>query len=195
MTNPGSFSEVLVGAEWMVANLPQLRYFGDPLLRQVGRPFEREEFGGAEVLALGKQLTETLAAYREHAGSGRGLAANQVGSDRRMVLVWLDNEPVCAVNPSPIKLEGRGSYSEACLSGGSIIIGEVTRPWVGEFEYFTLNGERVVLKADPIQTRLFLHEIDHLNGLICFDKYEPGTVGFVTGGPSQILGATLKRLE
>lgn len=193
MPKPHELAAALTLADWSAANLP-IRFFGDSGLYNQCVPFEQDEFGSSEMVDLASQLTETLGSYREYAGMGRGLAANQIGSNRRMIVVWLD-EPLCLVNPIPRKLHGQGTGWESCLSSGTMLIGEVVRPWTGIFDYFSIDGKQHQLIANPGQTRLLLHEVDHLNGNICTNKYEPKTTRFVTGGRSEILGYELKQLS
>lgn len=181
-------------AEWTATHLP-IRFFGDPALRESCVTFGREEFGQPEMEELAHRLMDTLTQYREHTGMGRGLAANQIGSYRRMIVLWLGEEPIVMVNPRPLKLHGRGSGWESCLSSGTMLVGEVIRPWAGTFEYFSLDGSRHELIADSMKTRLSLHEIDHLDGDICIERYEPGTTRFITGGKAEILGYELKQLK
>lgn len=195
MTTLKDAKDIFAKASWMQANLPELEYFGASVLNERCREFEESEFGGAEMSQLASKLEQTLRTYREYTGTGRGLAANQVGSNKRMIAVWLEDTMVFAVNPKATQLDGTGSYFESCLSGGGVFSGEVIRPWTGTFEYFDLKGERHELVASPIQTRLFLHEIDHLDGNICFDKYEPHTVRLLSTDPAQVLKAELKRLD
>lgn len=171
------------------------RFFGDECLIKPCEYFQTEEFGGEEMNALAKRLVEILSEYRKKTGMGRGLAANQIGVNKRMIVVWLKEEPEIMVNPEIIELSGKGSYWESCISGGSFLIGEVIRPWIGKFHYYDLKGTAQLLDANEKETRVLLHEIDHLNGEICFDKYEPKTVRFITGGKDEVLGYELKKLE
>lgn len=193
MLKPPSITHALELAAWTAANLP-IRFFGDPVLHKPCKAFETSEFGQPEMEQLAQNLTDTLTKYRTHTGMGRGLAANQIGSNRRMFVLWL-NEPLIMVNPKPLTLQGQGSGWESCLSSGTMLLGQVTRPWTGTFEYFSLDGTRHELLADPLQTRLMLHEGEHLDGGICVEKYEPGTTRIITGGKAEIMSHELKKLD
>lgn len=179
--------------KWTAKKLP-IRFFGDEVLRQTCEPVKGREIGSPEIKQLIKSLTDTLAQYRRHTGMGRGLAANQIGHAKRIIVVWLGDEPSVFINPKLASSEGMGSYRESCISSGTLLIGEVHRPWTGVFEYQDTNGQRHRLQADEKQTRILLHEIDHLDGITCNEKYQPGTLRFIHGGKTEIMGYELKEL-
>ncbi|HSX03049.1 MAG TPA: peptide deformylase [Candidatus Saccharimonadia bacterium] len=195
MPKTHALSAPLALAEWTAIHLPKVRFFGDSVLYTPCRPFAPEEFGQPEMLQLADELARTLQKYRAHLHMGRGLAANQIGSDRQLVVVWQDDEAQCLVNLRLLDSTGRGRYQESCISSGSMWVGSVIRPWKATFEYFTVDGQRHVLEANELQTRVLLHELDHLQGEICADKYEPGTTAFVTGGATQLLSYKLEQLD
>ena len=180
-------------AEWIVQNLP-IVFFGDPLLKKTCIPFSDTEFDSKEMQELAAQLTQTIIEYRSYMGMGRGIAANQLGSNRRMIVLWLGESPEVMINPECVKLSGQGSYWESCMSSGNLIIGEVIRAWRGTFVYKDIKGKTKCIEADEKETRLFLHEIDHLNGQICIDQYTKGTTKFITGGKEEVFGYEFKEL-
>lgn len=181
-------------ARWIAENLP-IRFIGDEVLKQKCTAFREDEFESEEMMEISKVLVDTLKKYRARAGMGRGLAANQIGISRRMIAVWLGEEPEVFVNPEIISTEGEGSYWESCISAGTLLIGEVIRPWKGRFSYRDVNGETHTIDADEKQTRLFLHEIDHLDGQNCLERYKPGTAKFVRGGKEEVFSYSFTRTK
>ena len=179
---------------WIAKNLP-IRFFGDKVLKQKCLPFKEEEFGTREIKELSDTLINTLKKLRAKTGMGRGLAANQVGVPKRMIALWLQEEPDVFVNPEIVSTQGKGSYWESCISAGIILIGEIIRPWKGKFAYRDINGGRHVINADEKQTRLFLHEIDHLEGRNCLEAFVPGTMKFVLKGKEEILNYPFKKIK
>ena len=179
---------------WIAENLP-IRFIGDEVLKQKCTAFSDDEFGSEEMMEISKALIDTLKKYRAKAGMGRGLAANQIGIPRRMIAVWLGEEPEVFVNPEIVNTEGEGSYWESCISAGTLLIGEVIRPWKGKFSYRNLSGGVHTIEADEKQTRLFLHEIDHLDGHNCLEAYIPGTTKFVRGGKEEIFSHSFTRTK
>lgn len=183
----------LEDARWLTENLP-IRLFGDPVLIGPCEKVTKAEIKNGEAKKWADQLVNFLQAYRKKTGGGRGLAANQIGVTKCMLLVWLDDGPQIYINPKIISTEGKGVYPESCISVASLIMGDVTRPWTGTFEYTDLDGKNKKIEADPIHTRLLLHEIDHLDGIVCSDKYTPGTTRIVSGGAEEVLKPELKKV-
>jgi len=179
----------------MAQKLPQLRFLGDPILRQVCKPITAQEFGSPELQRIADELRDTLLAYRSRYKMGRGLAANQIGHAKRMIAVLLGSQVQIMCNPRPLAITGLGSYDESCLSSGSALIGTVHRPWMASFAYQDLAGKQLRLDADAPQTRLVFHENDHLDGIMCTDRYEPRTMRIVSGGVDEILGSELMQLS
>jgi len=161
----------------------------------VSTPVEEHEFGGVEVTRIADELTATLIKYREKTGLGRGLAANQIGYTRRIIAVLFDDEPQVMCNPKVVSSEGLGSYWESCISSGALLVGEVHRPWTATFSYNAVDGSEQHIEADEKQTRVLLHEIDHLDGITCDEKYEAKTMKVVTGGKEEIFGYAFSKIE
>jgi peptide deformylase len=179
---------------WAANELP-LRFFGDEALHKPCETVEEHEFGSEPLKQIVALLTATLTKYRSHTGTGRGIAANQVGYTKRVVVVWLGDKPEAFINPRLVSSSGVGSYWESCMSSGSMLIGEVHRPWLGEFDYQDFDGTSHQLKADEKQTRLLLHEMDHLDGIICLERYESRTTRFIRGGKEEILCYSFKIIK
>lgn len=118
---------------------------------------------------------------REH--EGVGLAANQIGIDRRIAVVDV-KEPFALVNPELVAMGGRTVYVESCLS----FIGDAfkTKRYV-EVEVEADNyGGTLVFGPDPdnfeveteedlddptlLESVVVQHEIDHLNGKTIHDR-------------------------
>jgi peptide deformylase len=180
-------------AHWLTTTLP-IRLFGDPILTKPCEPVTATEIDSGKVEDWVNQLIDFLKAFRTKTGMGRGLAANQIGISKQMALVWLDTDPEIYINPEVTSYEGKGVYPESCISSASLILGNVIRPWKATFLYTTRSGEPKTIAPDQIHTRILLHELDHLDGRVCSDLYEPGTISLATGNADQILKPELKRL-
>ena len=127
---------------------------------------------------LAADMHQTMA--EEH---GVGLAAPQVGILQRMVVIHIpedygeegDPEQILTlVNPEILKAGGRELDFEGCLSFPDLI-GEVPRyGWVNvrtQDEY----GKSRRFKARGILARVIQHEIDHLDGVLFFDRMDDWT--------------------
>ncbi len=140
--------------------------YPDPVLRRPALPVERFD---AELEQLISDLAETM-----YAAPGVGLAAPQVGVELRVAVV--DPSPGTSesklhvlVNPTIVDSEGRQSGDEGCLSIPGLT-DRVDRPESIRIAGFTLAGEPVALAASGFLARAFCHEIDHLDGILFFDR-------------------------
>jgi peptide deformylase len=91
LTNPRSpIQEALDQAAWLTSQLP-IRLAGDPVLNTRCEPVTGDELDSGQARKWAMQMTNFLTAYREHTGTGRGLAANQLGIAKQIVLILLDS--------------------------------------------------------------------------------------------------------
>lgn len=107
---------------------------------------------------------------------GIGLAAPQVGEAVRMIVMdteWTeeDHEPDARVilNPEILTREGTILWTEGCLSVPDFQA-EVERSKRITVRYTDLEGNEVVEDCEELRAVCFQHEIDHLNGLLFFDR-------------------------
>ena len=117
------------------------------------------------ILRLADDMIDTMRHSR-----GVGLAANQVGVLRRVVVIQLeeDEEPRTYINPEILHRDGEREVEEACLSVPGYI-GMITRAiWV-KFQGLDRESRVVRLRAEGLLAQVLEHEIDHLNGILYFD--------------------------
>jgi len=101
---------------------------------------------------------------------GIGLAAPQIGALERIVLIQIGKEPAVFINPKIIKKsKEKEIMEEGCLSFPGIFL-EIKRPREIEVEALNLTGEKVLLKTEGLLSRIFQHEIDHLDGILFIDR-------------------------
>ncbi len=106
---------------------------------------------------------------------GVGLAAPQVGVDKRVILVTFnvntrkDRRVVVMINPEAMDFSKR----KVCLEEGCLSLpGEfdkVTRPSKVHVRWQNLEGHWCEKKLAKWDARIFLHELDHLNGILFTD--------------------------
>ena len=145
--------------------------FPSPVLKQRAQPVTK--FDGSL-----KKLADAMLAtmYKE---GGIGLAANQVGELRRLVVMDLKNgteaegkppqrEPRAFVNPEILELEGEIVTEEGCLSVAEFRA-EVKRAARVKVRYHTLGGEAKEEALEGIGAVCIQHEVDHLNGRLFID--------------------------
>jgi peptide deformylase len=141
----------------------ELRFFGDPGLR---RPTEEvTSFDGA-LAQLAEDMVATM--YR---AEGVGLAANQIGVRKRVFVYDVGDGPEVVVNPRITESRGEFTYEEGCLS-----VPKLYWPIVRADEvYLTgqdLNGNELAREGSEKLGRVFLHEVDHLDGVLLLEHLD-----------------------
>ncbi len=141
--------------------------YPDPILRKPTAPIT--EFTG-DLRRRAEVMIETM-----HRNRGLGLSANQVGWSLRLAIVSETGDPGderVVVNPTIESLEGAVAMEEGCLSFPGLT-GLITRPERIVVSYRDLDGGTVREEADGLLARCFLHEIDHLDGILFISKMTP----------------------
>ena len=138
----------------------------DPVLRKLCLPIENID---GELVTLAENMVETTLA-----APGVGLAANQIGLPWRLFVVNIGVETdkenmVTLVNPKITAMEGSELDKEGCLSIPDVIA-EVNRASQIEIKGYDLDGNEVRYEAQGYLARAFQHEMDHLNGVLFWDK-------------------------
>ena len=148
--------------------LLEIRLMGDPVLRE-----EAAEVPGVdeELRALARDMFDTM-----YEADGVGLAANQVGVLKRIIVVDPREQgvtPMALVNPRVVSTgEETDRAEEGCLSIPGVRE-VVERDATVVVEALNLDGETVRIEADGLHARVLLHEIDHLNGVLFLDRVSP----------------------
>ena len=149
-----------------MALLPIYTY-NHPVLRKKARLIKRPSDDLSE---LAGNMLETM-----HRANGIGLAANQIGSLQRIIVVDISGtdgvdrfEPLVMVNPEVVDNEGQWAIEEGCLSIPELRH-EVQRPEKVHLRFRDLSYDQREIEAYGLLGRVILHEIDHLNGVLFID--------------------------
>ena len=100
------------------------------------------------------------------------LAEPQIGVQKQIFVYDVDDDPQVIINPKIVESSGEWVYDEGCLSIPGLYV-EMLRPKKVLVSGFTLEGDEVQIEADELLARLFQHEIDHLQGVLMFDRMLP----------------------
>ncbi len=144
-----------------------IRVLGDPVLRTPARPVTDFD----EPLArLAADMLETM-----HAAPGVGLAAPQVGVDRRLFVFDSGQREGALCNPSVVwRSDETQTGEEGCLSVPDVYF-PVTRAMHVRVQAQELDGTPVVVEGSGFEARIFQHEIDHLDGVLFIDRLDEAT--------------------
>jgi peptide deformylase len=140
-----------------------IRLHGDPVLKQ--RTAEIAEIDEA-LVRLAEDMVETM-----YAAPGVGLAANQVGVQKRMFVYDVGDGPNVVINPLLSGHDGEWTYDEGCLSVPGLFW-PIVRPQRVHLRGFDLEGNELSVEGDELLARVFLHEVDHLDGKLLLDRLD-----------------------
>jgi peptide deformylase len=145
-----------------MATLEILQY-PDPRLRHVAAPVDAVD---EAVRGLAADMLETM-----YAAHGIGLAATQVGVDRRVCVIDVSeakDEPLVLINPEISWREGSQESVEGCLSIPDVE-DKVRRAERVGVRALDRDGEAFELDTDGLLAVCVQHEIDHLDGRLFID--------------------------
>jgi peptide deformylase len=140
-----------------------IKYPSD-ILSQKLQPVENFD---SDLKYIVRDMFETMYAY-----NGIGLAANQVGINKRIVVVDVSSKeerkvlPIALINPQIVNYSKKKQVAEeGCLSFPGFFE-KVVRSLSVEVEYYDINGKRQRIIAEGLLARVLQHEIDHINGIV-----------------------------
>jgi peptide deformylase len=143
----------------------QIRTYGDPVLKS--KASEVSDING-KIARLVDDMFDTL----YESDSGIALAAPQIGVQKQ-IFVWdVDDQHMAIINPQIVESSGEWVYDEGCLSIPGLYV-EMLRPNHVLVRGYTVDGDEVEIEASELMGRLFQHEIDHLQGVLMFDRMTP----------------------
>ena len=143
-----------------------IRTFGDPVLKTQAAPITNVD---GKLVRLVDDMFTTL----YDSGNGIALAAPQIGVQKQ-VFVWDlgEGDQRVIFNPEIVESDGEWVYDEGCLSIPGLYV-EMVRPKTVLMRGVDLDGNVVELEADELEARMYQHELDHLHGVLMFDRMQP----------------------
>ncbi|MCC9602011.1 peptide deformylase [Stieleria sp. JC731] len=141
-------------------------HYPHPTLRYVSKPIRKVD---AELKQIAQEMLDLMYEHK-----GVGLAANQVDLPLRMFVANPtgergEGEEFVILNPEVQRPKGNVASSEGCLSVPGLT-GEVIRPKSIRISAYDISGNAIDATVDGFLARVFLHEIDHLDGTMFFDR-------------------------
>ena len=149
--------------------------YGSEVLRRENTDMDINDKEG--IAKLVADMRDTL-----QVADGCGLAAPQVGINKRVVIVdgreltdtydYLKDFYRVMINPVVLEeSEDTCEYSEGCLSVPGKA-GTVTRPNEVTVKAYNLKGQEITVTGTELLARALCHEIDHLDGIVYVEKVE-----------------------
>jgi peptide deformylase len=145
-----------------------IRIFGDPVLKQ--RAAEVTDIDG-RLARLAADMITTM-----YEAPGVGLAAPQVGVQKRLFVYDTGDGEGARVIVNPVITEARGEweFEEGCLSVPGLHW-TIVRPKEIHLTGYDLEGNEISIEADEYEARVFQHELDHLDGVLLLERLDPDT--------------------
>lgn len=153
----------------------KIREVGDSVLERVSEEVDISKID-LQILDIIDDLKQTL-----EFGTGYGIAAPQIGINKRIIVVGAKKEnikyndaqdiPITAmINPTWKKLsDDVDTQYEGCMSVPQIR-GKVQRYKEIELTYFDEKGVKITKQLNGFFARLIQHECDHLDGIVFLEK-------------------------
>ncbi|KAA5539850.1 peptide deformylase [Roseiconus nitratireducens] len=141
-------------------------YYPHPTLRFVSKPVRRVD---ADLRRIADEMLDLM-----YESKGVGLAANQVDLPIRMFVVNPtgekgSGEEFVIINPEIQRPKGSETAEEGCLSLPGLQ-GDVIRPKSVRVSAFDIQGNPFEATLEGFLARIFMHENDHLDGTLFFDR-------------------------
>jgi peptide deformylase len=149
--------------------LRPITVYGDSILRKKTR---RVAEINDDIITLIKDMFDTM-----RNANGIGLAANQVGSDKSVIVIDVspiegleDVKPMTLINPKIVnRSEETEIAEEGCLSLPNLRA-DVERPERIVITYYDTEMVEHEIQAEKLLARVMQHEYDHLNGVLLTDR-------------------------
>lgn len=138
----------------------RIRFLGDDVLRKKAKPIQ-------EITQEHRDRLSEMARLM-YDSSGVGLAAPQVGINKRMLVADIGSGLYKLVNPKIVKKEGQQVQEEGCLSVPGVCV-KVKRAKKIKLEALDEYADRISVEVEDLLACVFQHEIDHLDGKLIVD--------------------------
>ena len=147
--------------------------FPNLILRAVSRPIDSID---DTVHSLAKSMIAILQynaplSFLFRGSLYKGLAAPQIGIQKRMIVCGLHGEIKILINPEIVSKRGIYANSEYCLSLPQHERKMIPRSQHVRIKFKTLENTDKIISAQNSYAGLLEHEIDHLNGVLYIDYH------------------------
>ena len=142
--------------------MTELKKYPDPILRKKSE--EVRELT-TEIKTVIREMLKIMIKNQ-----GIGISAPQIGILKRIIAINTKSGPEVFINPKIRKISKKaGIMEEGCLSFPGLRL-KIKRAKEIEIESLNEAGEKIQNRAEWILSRVFQHEIDHLNGILLIDR-------------------------
>ena len=143
--------------------------YPDPVLMRKAAPIEEID---NNICEIAQKMLDTM-----YDACGIGLAAPQIGLSKRLVVLDATGQKTgerVFINPQIIEERGETVEEEGCLSFPDVM-GKVIRSQYVTVTAYNLEGKKLEIKAEGLLSRVWQHEIDHINGRLFIEMMTPAS--------------------
>lgn len=155
---------------------------GKTVLRRPAKPVDLATIHSQAFRTLVADMIATM-----HAARGIGIAAPQIGVDLQLAIINEKDKPFVIINPQILKRSFRSvKAEEGCLSIPGVL-GEVQRNTSITVSYLDDQGVEHTINPSGMLSRVFQHEIDHLNGTLFIDRMKSAPKDLASPGSDRLI--------
>jgi len=140
---------------------------GNPKLYEICEPIERKEVDNLPSIV--QDLHDTLIDFKKRYGTGRAIAAPQIGMIKRMIYMYI-NEPKVFINPVLTqKSKERMVVWDDCMCFPDLLV-KVKRHQRCGITYKDMEWKEQTMILEGDLSELLQHECDHLDGILAVSR-------------------------
>lgn len=140
---------------------------GNPCLYKVCKPVQRNECRLVEIVV--QDLHDTIMEFKLQNGFGRAIAAPQIGVNKRLVYMYVD-QPVVFINPVFGFLSDEMiALWDDCMSFPDLLV-KVRRHQRCRIYFQNESWEEQEMELNGSLSELLQHEVDHLDGILAIQR-------------------------
>lgn len=150
-----------------MSHLHKILKLGNPRLHEVSESLKKDELPNA--LGKASEMHDLILEYRKTYGSGRAMAAPQIGYQKRMIALYIDR-PLTLINP--VLFNHSSEMMELwddCMSFPKLLV-KVRRHKKCSIRYLDENWNEQTKELEDDLSELLQHEYDHLDGILATQR-------------------------
>lgn len=148
----------------------QILQLGNPILWEKSALVNDSQLSDLQTVI--RDLSDTLASFREATGYGRGIAAPQIGVLKRLIFIRMLPSGFCSalINPEIVWASNHQmELWDDCFSFPDLMV-RVSRAAAVRVDYQDEKGLKQTVEAEGGLSELLQHEIDHLDGVLAVQR-------------------------
>ena len=150
-----------------MSHLHKILKLGNPKLHEVSESLTEDELPVA--LSKASEMHDLILEYRKTYGSGRAMAAPQIGYPKRMIALYIDR-PLILINPVLFNQSSEMmELWDDCMSFPNLLV-KVRRHKKLNVRFLDGNWKEQYWDLEDDLSELIQHENDHLDGLLATQR-------------------------